>query len=126
MSSFEEIDNLLKSRNIDFNKLLEYGFEKKKNQYEYRANLIENEFDLIVSFSNEKNKINIKVIDINSNEEYLLVKVPNAIGEYVGKIREECKSKLIDIIEKCSEIEVFKSYQAKQVIKYIKEKKSKK
>ena len=122
MSSFEEIDNLLKSRNIDFNKLLEYGFEKKKNQYEYRANLIENEFDLIVSFSNEKNKINIKVIDINSNEEYLLVKVPNAIGEYVGKIREECKSKLIDIIEKCSEIEVFKSYQAKQVIKYIKEK----
>ncbi len=63
-----------------------------------------------------------KVIDLMTNDEYLLVKVPDATGEYVGKIREEYKNKLNEIINQCSEIEVFKSNQAKEVIKYIKTK----
>ena len=47
----EDIENLLKNRRIDFKKLLEYGFVERENQYEYRATLIENEFDISVTFS---------------------------------------------------------------------------
>lgn len=117
----EDIEKLLKNRRIDFKKLLEFGFIEKEDQYEYKTTLIENEFDIIVTFSKDS-KINTKVIDLISNDEYLLVKVPDATGEYVGKVREEYKNKLNEIIIKCSEVEVFKSNQAKQVIKYIKAK----
>lgn len=117
----EEIEKLLKNRKIDFKKLLEYGFVKKENQYEYKTTLIENEFDIIVIFSKD-NKLDTKVIDLISNDEYLLVKMPDATGEYVGRIREAYKNKLNEIIIKCSEIEIFKSNQSKQIIKYIKEK----
>ena len=117
----EDIESLLKNRKIDFKKLLEYGFIKKENQYEYKTILIENEFDIIVTFYEDGN-LDTKVIDLMSNDEYLLVKVLGATGEYVGKVREAYKNKLIGIIMKCSEIEVFKSNQAKQIIKYVKEK----
>lgn len=117
----EDIENLLKTRRIDFKKLLEYGFIEKEDQYEYKTTLIQNEFDLIVTFSKDS-KFDAKVIDLVSNDEYLLVKVPDATGEYVGKVREAYKNKLNEIIIKCSEIEVFKSNQAKQIIKYIKTK----
>ncbi len=117
----EDIEKLLKNRTIDFKKILEYGFIEKENQYEYKTTLIENEFDIIVTFSKD-GKLESKVIDLMSNEEYLPVKIPQATGEYVGKIREELKNKLNEIIVKCSKIEVFKSTQAKQIINYIKEK----
>lgn len=117
----EDIEKILENRKINFKKLSEYGFIEKENQYEYKAALIENEFDIIVTFSQD-GKLDAKVIDLMSNDEYLLVKVPYATGEYVGKVRELYKNKLTEIIINCSEIEVFKSNQAKQVIRYIKEK----
>lgn len=117
----EEVYNLLKNRKIDFQKLIEYGFVKKENQYEYKEVLIENEFEIILVFD-EKGKLDFKVIDLISNDEYLLAKVTEATGEYVGKVREECKNKIMDIITKCSEIEIFKSKQSKEVIEYIKNK----
>ncbi len=117
----EDIEKLLKNRTIDFKKLLEYGFIEKEKQYEYKTPLIENEFDIIVTFYKDS-ELDIKVIDLISNEEYLPIKIPQATGEYVGKIREELKNKLNEIIVNCSQIEVFKSTQSKQIIKYIKEK----
>ncbi len=117
----DEIEKLLKTRKIDFNKLKQYGFVEKNKIYEYKTALIPDEFDIIVTFSNDGN-LDAKVIDLMSNDEYLPVKISEAVGEYVGKIREIYKNKLIEIIMKCSKIEVFKSNQAKQVIEYVKEK----
>lgn len=117
----EEINNLLKNKKINFQKLLEYGFKENNNQYKYKTSLIKEEFDLIVIFSKDGN-FDYKVIDIISDEEYILVKVPEANGEYVGKVREKCKEKILDILKKCCEVQVFKSEQTNQVIKYVKEK----
>ncbi len=83
----EEIEKLLKNRRFDFRKLLEYGFIEKESQYEYKTTLIENEFDIIVTLSKD-NKFDAKVIDLISEDEYLLVKVPDTTGEYVVKVRE--------------------------------------
>lgn len=117
----EEIEKLLNNRTIDFIKLRKYGFIENGDGYEYRANLIDNEFDIIVNFSKES-KLDSKVIDLISDDEYILVKLPDAVGEYVGKVREAYLDKLREIIIKCSSIDVFKSNQAKQIIEYVKEK----
>ena len=68
----EEVYNLLKNRKIDFQKLIEYGFVKKENQYEYKEVLIENEFEIILVFD-EKGKLDFKVIDLISNDEYCFI-----------------------------------------------------
>ena len=117
----EEVYNLLKNRKIDLKKLLEYGFVRKENHYEYRTTLIKDEFDIILIFDKD-GKLDFKVIDLISNDEYLLAKVTEATGEFVGKVRENSKNIMIDVIIKCSEIEIFKSKQEKEVIEYIKNK----
>ncbi len=117
----EEIKNLLKNKKINFQKLLQYGFKDNDSKYEYRTSLITDEFDLIVTVS-KKGILDYKVIDVILDEEYILVKVPEANGEYVGKIREKCKEKILDILKKCCEVQVFKSEQTNQVIRYVKEK----
>ena len=115
-----DIDKLLKNKKPNKNKLLEYGFIKKDNSYIYKNTLIENEFNIIITIKN--NKLYTKVIDINTNDEYLLLKVSYIDGEYIGKVRDEYNKVINDIIDKCFYIDTFKNKQTKEILKYIKEK----
>ena len=63
-----------------------------------------------------------KLIDLLNEEEYVLVDVQDSIGEFVGKVRQQYEERLDDIINNCTEKEIFKQNQTKQIIKYIKEK----
>lgn len=114
------LENDLKNKTIDYNKLTEYGFEKQENKYILKTKIYNEQFEMIVSFSKEQNIS--KLIDIANEDEYVLVDVQESTGEFVGKVREEYKNKLQDIIEKCTNPNIFKFKQSKEVIKYIKEK----
>lgn len=117
----EELNSIINNRKIDFEELLKYGFTEKDNCYEYHTKIKNNEFEVIVSFSYDR-IMTTKVIDLSTNEEYYLINLPTATGEYIGEIRKEYEMVIKDIFEKCSEIEIFKSNYTKQVIKYVKEK----
>lgn len=106
------------NKTIDYKKLVEYGFSKKDNHYSYEVNIYDNYFKVIVEMSKEKQTS--KVLDLSMNEEYALVDVKESSGNFVGKVKEEYENILNDIIEKCSEPNVFKSEQAKKIIKYVK------
>lgn len=108
------------NRTIDYEKLLEYGFFKKDNMYFYESNIYDNHFKVAVELS--KGKQTSKVIDLSMNEEYVLVDVQSSSGDFVGKIKEEYENIINDIIKECSTPNIFKSKQAKEVIKYVKEK----
>ena len=114
------LNNELKNKIIDFNKLLQYGFINQDNQYIFKTKIYNQQFEMIVCFSEEQSIS--KLIDIANEDEYILVDVQDSTGEFVGKVREEYENKLQDIIEKCTNPNVFKSEQAKEIIKYIKEK----
>lgn len=107
-------------RVIDYNKLLEYGFKKDNNRYIYKFNILNNTFQINISIS--KREQYSKIIDLEDNTEYALVDVENAIGEFVGKVRQEYENIIKDVIEKCTIKEVFKNRQTKEIIKYVKEK----
>ncbi len=102
---------------VNIKKLLSYGFIKKDNYYYYEDILLENKFKIIVIFNNDL--LDAKVIDINTLEEYILVKLKDINGEYVGKIRDLYLKKLADIKSKCFEKELFKFKQTKDVVKYL-------
>ena len=63
-----------------------------------------------------------KVIDLDTNEEFVLVDVKHSVGDFVGTVKEKYENLLKDILDKCTTPNVFKSKQAKEVIQYVKEK----
>ncbi|MCM1052953.1 MAG: MmcQ/YjbR family DNA-binding protein [Ruminococcus sp.] len=110
----------LENKILDYDKLISYGFTKNNNSYLYETFIKDNNFKVIVEISPEKQTS--KVIDLNTNDEYLSVDVKDITGDFVGKIKEEYETVLNDIIDKCTTPHIFKSKQAGDLIKHIKEK----
>lgn len=114
------LNDRLKNRIIDNKKLINYGFKIQDNKYVYRKKICNNQFEMIVEIKD--NLVTSKLIDLLNEEEYVLVDVQDSIGEFVGKVRQQYEERLDDIMNNCTEKEVFKQKQTKQIIKYIKEK----
>ncbi len=114
------LNKYFENRTINFDKMLEYGFLKKENNYLYENKICDSQFKVVVEITKEK-KLSM-VLDLSTKEEYVLIDVKESSGNFVGKIKEEYESILNDIIEKCTTRNIFKSKQAVCVINYIKEK----
>ncbi len=108
------------NKNIEYDKLVSYGFVKKDTNYIYEKHLQDHSFKVVVEISAEKQVS--KVIDLETNEEFILVDVKHSVGDFVGTVKEEYGNLLKDILDKCTTPNVFKSKQAKEVIQYEKEK----
>ena len=114
------LDKYFENKNIEYDKLLEYGFILNNNNYIFDKNINNNNFKVVVEISQTKKTS--KVLDLSINNEYLLVDIKDSVGNFVGKLKEEYENILNDIIKKCTTPNIFKSTQAKKIIKYIKEK----
>ena len=114
------INKKLENKNIDYEKLLKYGFNQIDDNYLFERSICDEHFKVIVEISKQK-QIS-KVIDLLTNEEYVLVDVKNSSGDFVGKVKEEYENILDDIFQNCSIPNIFKSKQAKEIIKYVKDK----
>ena len=106
-----------KINSINYKSLLKYGFILKDNTYFYEKNIVNDKFKLVISI---KDNFESKVIDNILDEEYILVDVDNAVGSFVGKVREEYELLLRDIINNCTSTERFKYKQTNDVLRYIK------
>lgn len=115
------VQDFLTRRKIVFEKLVPYGFIKQGSNYEYSTPIVDGEFRMQVLIS-ENGRIETKVIDASTNEEFVLHLVPEASGSFVGQVKEEYEEVLTSIQEYCTEKEVFKSETAKQVIAYVRDK----
>lgn len=112
------LNKKFENRMIDYDKLIKYGFIKKDDNYIFEKNIVDNNFKVIVYIS--KKEQYSKVIDLSIMEEYILVDVNNSVGDFIGKIKEEYENILKDIIDSCTTLNIFKSEQSKEIIKYIK------
>lgn len=110
----------LENRNINYEKLLNYGFNKIDDNYLFESLICDENFKVFVEISKQK-QIS-KVIDLSTNEEYVLVDITTSSGSFVGKVKEEYKKILNDIFRNCSTPNIFKSKQAKEIITYVKDK----
>lgn len=114
------LEEELRNKTIDFIELLKYGFTQENEIYSYHRKIYDEQFEMNVTVAN--NKMTAKLFDLSTNEEYILVDIQASTGDFVGKLREEYQNELQSIITKCTIPNVFKSKQAKEIIKYIKEK----
>jgi len=120
VSEMRDLSSKFENKNIDYNKLLDYGFELQDNNYILKTKIYDEQFEIIVNISNTEQTS--KLIDLANDDEYILVDIQDSTGEFVGKVREEYENILDNIINKCTIPNIFKSEQAKKVIKYVKEK----
>ena len=112
------LSTYLKTRNIDTKKLEKYGFERKDDKYIYTKKVLDDEFEVEIELDDDF-RATSKIIDLIINEEYPLVDVTDAVGEFVGNVREAYETIIQDFISKCTISEIFKTKQSKQVIEYI-------
>ena len=114
------LDNKLKNRKINYEKLLKYGFKKENKKYIYKTKIQNNQFEVNIIISDKENYA--KLIDIENETEYILVDIETSNGQFVGELRQNYEKVIEDIFTKCTSKEVYKSKQAKEIIRYIEEK----
>lgn len=112
------IKTIFEKKSADFEKLAAYGFSKSADIYSYCTALSESGFEMRVSITRQ-GSVSAAVIDSVSNELYTLHLANDAVGNFVGRIKEEYEHILTDIADKCFEPDVFKSLQAKEIITYV-------
>lgn len=108
------------SLKLNIEKLLTFGFTKADGGYAYHTNLVDGQMKLTVTV-NADGKVQTKVTDSVSGEEYVLHRVAGAVGSFVGQVKTEYEAVLDEILASCFDREVFKSEQAKAVIAYMKD-----
>ena len=116
----KNLENILNKSIINYSKLIEFGFYKQDDIYEYKEQIANGEFEVQIYISDEKKTS--KVMDIENNMEYALVDIEDAVGEFIGHIRAEYEKVLNKFIKNCTNKEVFKSKQSKELIEYIRQK----
>ncbi len=117
MSIENEIFNGYK---VNYQKLLEYGFNKSKNTFKLTKLIIDNTFSINIEV-NSKEKISVKVYDLSINDEYISFRINNDNLSFANKIKEEVINLLLDIRNKCY-TNLNSNNQMNRITKLIKEK----
>ena len=108
---------LFKKAIVDFTKLEKYGFTIEEGEFYKYSRILFNNFraDIVV---NKNGKIKGKIIDLNIDDEYIGYRVKQ-VGEFANKILELYQNLLLDIKDKCFNINYFIGNQANRVGNYI-------
>lgn len=106
----------MNNRKINYSLLSKYGFNKTKEEYIFEKNILENQFKVIIYVKN--NELLSQIIDLDTNDEYLLCDVENIKGEFVGTVKTAYEEIINCVIDNCTDNDIFKSIKSKKVIKY--------
>ena len=100
------------------NQLLDYGFVREADGYQYVTIVMDGQFSLYVLVDAD-GRVSTKMIERDTGEEYSLYKVPSSVGAFVGEVRAACEAVLTDIAQKCYEPDVYQSEQTRAIIEYV-------
>ena len=106
---------LLDTYTLQEEKLIAYGFVKNGKQYVLKQDLDEN---LFVVFTIGKDQFDTQVFDKVDKEPYILYQVKNAVGAYVGEIRDKVETLKQAVLVNCFESNALRQ----EIINYIKSK----
>ena len=109
-------DEIFLKKKFDFEKLKEFGFCFENNTYTYSEDFMDGDFKAVIEISDV---LKGKVIDNNSNEEYMPLRIESFDGEYVCKVREAYKSILKRIADICCTDVFFANDQANRIANLI-------
>lgn len=112
--------DIFKGSILNINKIINYGFKKEKNEYIYKTKIINDNFEVNITITQDYN-ICGKIIDLVVNDEYTAFRIVNQNGAFVNKVREEYEKILVDILKKCCDKNNFLFKQTNLINNFIKE-----
>lgn len=112
------VSNIFNKFVPDFNKLVEYGFVKDNNGYTYEKFFKNSEFKTVVKID-RNGIISAKVFEVETDDEYLPLRIKSQEGVFTGTIREEYKIILTEIRDNCFSKKYFISNQANRITNLI-------
>ncbi len=95
-----------------------FGFIPTPKGQSYSRPIMEGQFVCAVTLSDDG--VDVRVLESDTDEEYHLFRVKDAVGGFVGQMREEAELLLKEIAATCCKREIFKSEQTKRLISYAK------
>lgn len=104
----------------NFEKLRAFGFTESNGTHTYRTTIADGQFQMSITLSKQA-AISTQVIDLVSKDEYVLHRIAGTSGAFVGMIKTDYESVLLEVANKCFESDVFKNQPAQQVIQYVRE-----
>ena len=101
-------------------KLESYGFQKIRSGYRYSTNILDSAFALEITIG-KGIAPDTRLIELATGEEYVLYKTA-AVGTFVSEVRTAIEAVLRDVADQCYETAIFKTEQAIQIIRHVREK----
>ena len=101
---------------VDYSLLIKYGFSREKDYYFYQKKMRQDSFVCKVFITNS---VEVKVFDMDLDEEYTAFRIENYLGEFASIIREEVEEILTDIRNHCFVKKFFVSDQANRISEMI-------
>lgn len=109
------MEDIFDNYKLNKEKLLNYGFKKIKNNYEYEKQIEEN---ISVKFTISDKVFDILVYENDTLEKFLPYYIKNSNGSYVSGIKEKVEEIKADILDKC----FYKNDLKRELLDYVKEK----
>lgn len=106
----------LKNREIKTEKLKNYGFKQNNDEYTF-TKIINSNFQMIVKYSDDT--LTSRVIDCDTGEDYVIVDLDKSIGKYAAELKTEYEKNLKDILDNCSQVNIYKTDQSKRIMTHI-------
>lgn len=110
--------NLFTRYNPIEEKLINYGFVKKRTGLTFEKLFNGGSFRAVVTVSKQGN-LDGTVFDVENNDEFLPLRIENNQGAFVGEIKEEYEKILLDIRENCFSKNYFTLPQSNRITNYI-------
>lgn len=102
----------------NFNKLLDFGFIKEKNDYLFEKDFFNHNFNAKISVSSD-GKVTGTVFDIENNDEFLPLRIKSQQGSFVSSVRTSYQQILINIRENCFNKKYFIYEQSNRITHQI-------
>ena len=107
------IDDVLKKQRFIPEQMSEFGFQKIGNTYTYEENFLDGSFRAVIIVKN--GKIDGRVIDCSTGDEYYQIDVPAMQGKFVSSVRAGYLDILERIADHCCQAVLFASPQANRI-----------
>ena len=114
------LEGKVKNRKINAAKLLEYGFSETESGFRREMILTDENMRFCITVT-PSGEISSRISDIDSDEEYVLHRVRQAEGAFVGRIREIYEGEMQKVISNCFDPDVFKTADAQFLLSYVSE-----
>lgn len=98
-------------------KLQAFGFEKRGVEFAYSQEIMKGDFLLQLKLQGEK--LDYQVLDQETGDEYVQVKMEQMMGEFVGQVREACQEIFLMIRANCFDEVGFLYKQSSRLQDYV-------